>query len=65
MLDIEDWLMDGAVCCEPVSVSNSLIIRENTGNFFDFGLDLRSGRAETAVGADAIFGNSLKFGTGN
>ena len=33
---IEDWLADDAVQCELLSASNSLIIRENTGNFRDF-----------------------------
>ena len=33
----EDCLADGAVRCEPLSTSNSLIIRENTGNFRDLG----------------------------
>jgi hypothetical protein len=34
---IADWLADGAVCCELLSESNSLIIRENTGNFMHSG----------------------------
>src|ERR1019366_8203362 len=46
--------------CKP----NSLIIRENTGKFFDFGLNLGFARSETAAVADSFFGNSLKFGTG-
>ena len=29
-------MADDAVCCELLSASNSLIIRENTGNFFIF-----------------------------
>jgi hypothetical protein len=36
---IADWVADDAVCCELLSSSNSLIIRENTGNFFDFCVD--------------------------
>src|ERR1039458_5287572 len=32
-----DWMADDAVRCELLSASNSLIIRENTGNFRDFG----------------------------
>jgi hypothetical protein len=35
---IADWLADGAVWRELLSASNSLIIRENTGNFSDFGV---------------------------
>jgi hypothetical protein len=62
---VGDCVADGAVCCEPVSVANSLIYRENTGKFFDFGLNLGFARSETAAVADAFFGNSLKFGTGN
>jgi hypothetical protein len=27
-------MVDEAVCCEPLSASNSLIIRENAGNLF-------------------------------
>jgi hypothetical protein len=34
---IADWVADGAVWRELLSGSNSLIIRENTGNFRDFG----------------------------
>jgi len=34
---IADCLADGAVLCELLSGSNSLIIRENTGNYRDFG----------------------------
>jgi hypothetical protein len=34
---IADWLPDDAVSCELLSASNSLIIRENTGNIRDFG----------------------------
>ena len=30
-------MVDDAVLCELLSASNSLIIRENTGNFHDFG----------------------------
>lgn len=37
---IEDSVADGAVWCEPVSASNSLINRERTGNFLDFSLNL-------------------------
>jgi hypothetical protein len=29
---------EGAVCCEPVSAGISLLTRENTGNFSEFGL---------------------------
>jgi hypothetical protein len=57
-------VVDGAVYCEPVSEENSLIYSENTGNFIDFGPDLRSARSETAAAADAFFRNSRKFGTG-
>jgi hypothetical protein len=31
-----DWLVDDGVLCELLSASNSLMIRENTGNFRDF-----------------------------
>jgi len=31
--DEADWMVDDAVCCELLSAVNSLIIRENTGNF--------------------------------
>jgi hypothetical protein len=33
----KDSVADDAVLCELLSASNSLIIRENTGNFRDFG----------------------------
>ena len=33
----KDSMADGGVRCELLSTSNSLIIRENTGNFRDFG----------------------------
>ena len=33
-------LADGAVCCELLSYTNSLINRENTANFLILGLDL-------------------------
>jgi hypothetical protein len=45
-------------------VFNSLINRENTGKYFDFGQNLGSVRSETAAAAAAFFRNSLKFGTG-
>ena len=32
-----DWVADDAVLCELLSASNALIIRENTGNYRDFG----------------------------
>jgi hypothetical protein len=35
-----DCVADGAVQCELLSKRNSLINRENTGNFFDFSLNL-------------------------
>ena len=38
---IVDWLADEAVWCELLSVSNSLIIRENTGNYRDFSCSRR------------------------
>jgi hypothetical protein len=60
-----DWLADGAVCCEPVSVVNSLIYRENTGKYIDFGHNLGSARPETAAAAEAFFRNSLQFVAGN
>ena len=34
----EDSLAEDAVSSEPLSVSESLIIRENTGNSIDFGV---------------------------
>jgi hypothetical protein len=48
-----------------LSTSNSLIIREDTGNFTDFGLIRVFRNGETAVDIDAFSGNSLEFGTGN
>ena len=58
-------LADGAVSCEPVSVSNSLIYRENTGNSSISGSDLMSDPSETAAAIDAFSLNSLRSGTGN
>jgi hypothetical protein len=52
-------LADAAVSCEPVSKSNSLIYRENTGKYICFGVNLRSTRSENAEVADAFFRNSL------
>jgi hypothetical protein len=39
-------LADDGVCCEPLSMSNSLIIRENTGNFVILSLDPMDGGAK-------------------
>jgi len=33
-----DWMVVGAVCCEPVSVGNSLLTGNFTGNFAILGL---------------------------
>jgi len=46
---IVDWMADEAVWCELLSVSNSLIIRENTGNFRDFGVLEPPRRRKTLV----------------
>jgi hypothetical protein len=62
---IADWVADDAVWCELLSASNSLIIRENTGNFIDFGLIRGSRNWETAVKIYAFSWNSLNFWTGN
>jgi hypothetical protein len=58
-------VVDSAVCCEPVSVPNSLINRENTGKDIDFLHNLGATRSETAAATDAFFRNSLKWETGN
>jgi len=44
---------------------DSLIYRENTAKYFDFGLDLKSARPETAAVTGAFLGNSLENLTGN
>jgi len=51
--DLVDWVADDAVCCERLSASNSLIIRENTGNFRDFsppGADLEPKKPHILLG---------------
>ena len=51
--EIADWVADDAVCCERLSASNSLIIRENTGNFRDFsppGADLEPKKPHILLG---------------
>jgi hypothetical protein len=48
-LQAENWVVDDAVCRELLSASNSLITRENTGNFRDFGclgVDLQLKKAD-------------------
>jgi len=45
--------------------SNSLIYRENTGKYINFGHNLGTVRPETAVAAEAFFRNSLEFVSGN
>jgi hypothetical protein len=60
-----DSMADGAVNCEPVSASNSLIYRENTGKFFDFRPDLMPGPSETAAAIAAFSLNSLESRAGN
>jgi len=60
-----DWLADGAVWCELLSALDSLIIRENTGNFRDFGclgLDLHLKKPHLPSG---FCRNSLLNRTGN
>jgi hypothetical protein len=44
---------------------NSLIYRENTGKYIDFGHNLGSAKPETAAAAEAFFRNSLQFVAGN
>ena len=54
-----------AVCCEPFSASNSLIIRENTGNFAILAPE-RGRRTPKSAGSTRAFSvNSLRNGTGN
>jgi hypothetical protein len=65
MLNIADSLADDAVRCKRLSASNSLIIRENIGNFPDFGRlasDLRPNWSCLLSGFDR---NSLPNRTGN
>jgi hypothetical protein len=64
-LKIEDWLADGAVSCEPVSASNSLISREDTGNFRDLGPHGADLRPKKPCPLGGLRRNSLLNGTGN
>jgi hypothetical protein len=60
-----DWLADEAVWREPLSASNSLIIREKTGKFVDFGprgLDPQRKKTRFIAG---FWRNSLRNVTGN
>jgi hypothetical protein len=60
------WLADGAVLMRTARrQSNSLIYRENTGKFIDFGPDSTSYPSETAAAIYAFSLNSLRSGTGN
>jgi hypothetical protein len=62
---IADWVADEAVWREPLSAANSLIIRENTGNFRDFDpleAELQPKRSRPLSG---FCRNSLLDGTGN
>jgi hypothetical protein len=52
--DWRDCLADGAVRCEPVSASYSLIYREKTGKFRILGPDLTSNPSETPVVINAF-----------
>jgi hypothetical protein len=62
---IADCLADDAVRCELLSGSNSLIIRENTGNFFIFESE-EPLRPPNYVGSVGVFSaNSLLNGAGN
>jgi hypothetical protein len=45
MLNIADSLAEDAVRREPISGSNSLIIREKTGNFSIFAPNIETGKA--------------------
>jgi hypothetical protein len=58
-------MVDGAVRCEPVSASNSLIIRENTGNFRDFGRLWADSKREKPCLLSGFRRNSLLKETGN
>jgi hypothetical protein len=58
-------MVDGAVCSELLSASNSLIFRENTGNFSDSGRLLVDFAAKTPCLRYGFFRNSLLNGTGN
>jgi hypothetical protein len=49
------------VSCKP----NSLIYREDTGKYLNFGHNLRSAKSKTAAAAETFFGNSLEFVAGN
>ena len=61
----KDWVADDAVCCKLPSASNSLIIRENTGNFRDFGrLGVELGPNKPCL-LSSFCRNSLLNRTGN
>ena len=58
-------MADDAVLCELLSASNSLIIRENTGNFRDFGrLGVELGPNKSCL-LSGFCRNSLLNRTGN
>jgi hypothetical protein len=60
-----DCVADDAVLCELLSASNSLIIRENTGNFRDFGrLGVELGPNKSCL-LSGFCRNSLLNRTGN
>ncbi len=62
---IADSVADGAVRCVLLSASNSLIIRENTGNFRDFGrLEIELGPNKPCL-LSGFCRNSLANRTGN
>jgi hypothetical protein len=58
-------MADVAVCCEPFSASNSLIIRENSGNYAISGTFEVGEAKKTPHPACAFSRNSLEIGTGN
>src|ERR1700680_999270 len=58
-------MVDDPVCCELLSPSNSLIIREKTGNLAVLGSDRDERTPKSAGSARAFSANSLRNGTGN
>jgi hypothetical protein len=63
--DIGDSLADEAVWCELLSASNSLIIRENTGNFRHLGHPGAALQPNKLYLLSGFWANSLLNGTGN
>jgi hypothetical protein len=63
--EIADWVADDPVRCELLSRSNSLMIRENTGNFRDFGPLGDRWQPKKPYLLWSFCRNSLLNGTGN